>query len=473
MIFDPPYYQWLKTDVPDIVTDQEKAAFNKLTTDEERERFIESFWERRNPDPGNPENKFKQEYYRRIVFANERFSTTVPGWQTDRGRIYVQFGPPDRIESSPSGGTMPSCAEPGPTQTVTVHYPLERWFYRRIENMGSNPVLIFVDPTSTGDYRLTMDCGEKDALMHVPLHDRGEEFTAGTKNQLEALAAASCSPSTTKFPDLRAALTSNLAAPNPMPLLLRTYYFDATDETDIVYVALELANRDLQFQNRGDVMHAEVDIYGQVQSLGGRIVNRFERAFAADLRAKDQSRSAGGTSTFVESFPLRPGHYKLRVALKDAASGRLEILDTGIIPISFGDSLITSSPLILASAAEPQAGQEDSAITLGGDKFIPNPRQAFSRQEELRAYLQVYNLAVDPATHRASVYAQYEVLRDGKPIIGEAGDPAQLTQATLQVTLDKRIPLQSLPPGQYTLQIKITDRLRGRTITPSATFLVH
>ena len=102
---ESPYKRWLSEEVPYIITDEERAAFKKLSTDDEREQFIEQFWERRNPNPGSPENEFKEEYYRRIAYANEHYASGIPGWKTDRGRIYITWGPPDEIDSHPSGGT--------------------------------------------------------------------------------------------------------------------------------------------------------------------------------------------------------------------------------------------------------------------------------------------------------------------------------------------------------------------------------
>ena len=98
---ESPYKKWLNEEVPYIITNEERAAFKKLTTDDEREQFIETFWERRNPNPGSPENEFKEEYYRRIAYANEHYASGIPGWRTDRGRIYIMYGPADEIDDSP------------------------------------------------------------------------------------------------------------------------------------------------------------------------------------------------------------------------------------------------------------------------------------------------------------------------------------------------------------------------------------
>src|SRR6266404_446548 len=151
---ETPYKKWLNEDVVYIITD------------EEREQFIEQFWLRRDPTPDTVENEFKEEHYRRIAYANERYASGIPGWKSDRGRIYITFGPPAEIESHPSGGTYQRPIEQGGGSTTT--YPFEIWRYRYMEGIGSNIIIEFVDPSGTSEYHMTMDPGEKDALAKIP-----------------------------------------------------------------------------------------------------------------------------------------------------------------------------------------------------------------------------------------------------------------------------------------------------------------
>jgi GWxTD domain-containing protein len=160
-----PYQKWLNEDVVYIITDEERAAFHRLQADEERETFIEQFWLRRDPTPGTLENEFREEHYRRIAYANERFASRIPGWKTDRGRIYITYGPPDEIDDHSSGGTYQRPAEEGGGTTST--FPFQQWRYRYIEGIGSNVIIEFIDPTMTGEFRMTMDPAEKDALRYV------------------------------------------------------------------------------------------------------------------------------------------------------------------------------------------------------------------------------------------------------------------------------------------------------------------
>ena len=163
---ETPYKKWLNEDVVYIITDEEKTTFKRLNTDEEREQFIEQFWLRRDPTPDTEENEFKEEHYRRIAYTNDHYASGIPGWKTDRGRIYIMYGPPDEIESHPSGGTYERPMEEGGGETST--YPFEQWRYRYLEGIGTNIVIEFVDPSMSGEYHMTMDPSEKDALLYVP-----------------------------------------------------------------------------------------------------------------------------------------------------------------------------------------------------------------------------------------------------------------------------------------------------------------
>jgi GWxTD domain-containing protein len=165
-----PYRKWVLQDVVYIITDQERKAFNALTTNEERGKFVEQFWARRDPTPGTEQNEFKEEHYRRIGYVNQRFAASVPGWKTDRGRIYIQYGPPDEIESHATGGSYERPVAQGGGAIET--YPFEQWRYRYIEGVGQNVIMEFVDKNKTGDYRMTMDPGEKDALLAPRPADR-------------------------------------------------------------------------------------------------------------------------------------------------------------------------------------------------------------------------------------------------------------------------------------------------------------
>jgi GWxTD domain-containing protein len=160
------YKKWVDEDVRWIITDQEMQAFKSLSNDEERDQFIEQFWLRRNPNPDSPENEYREEHYARIAYANEHFAAGKPGWRTDRGHIYIAYGKADSIDSHPSGGSYDRPMDEGGGNTST--YPFEIWHYRYLEGIGDNIDIEFVDSCMCGDYHMTIDRSEKDALKNVP-----------------------------------------------------------------------------------------------------------------------------------------------------------------------------------------------------------------------------------------------------------------------------------------------------------------
>src|SRR3569832_702675 len=256
---ETPYRKWLNEDVAYIITDEERQAFKRLQTDDEKQQFIEQFWLRRDPTPDSAENEYKEEHYRRIAYANERYASGIPGWKTDRGRIYITFGPPDEIEGHPSGGTYERPPEEGGGTTST--FPFETWRYRYIEDIGNDIIIEFVDPTMSGEYRMTMDPSEKDALLYVPgagltmmeqlgLSDKTDRFnrTDGTHlgvpfggetlkmNQfirLEQFAKLQRPPAV-KFKDLEAAVNSRVSY-NILPMKVRVDFFPVTDASVLTY----------------------------------------------------------------------------------------------------------------------------------------------------------------------------------------------------------------------------------------------
>jgi GWxTD domain-containing protein len=488
-----PYKKWLEEEVPYIISPEERAAFNKLSTDEEREQFIESFWERRNPDPGSSENEFKEEYYRRIAYANEHYSSGVPGWKTDRGRIYIMYGPPDEIDPHPSGGTYDRPPEEGGGTTST--YPFEQWRYRYIENIGENVVLEFVDTSMTGEYHLAYDPGEKDALSHVPgigltqleamnmaskrdrftntdgttlgqpLGMREDEFT-----RLDRYYRIFKGPDV-KYNDLKALVTSRLSA-HLLPFDVREDFIRVTEESVLMPVTLQVANRDLEFVDNSGVMHATLDIFGQITSLGGRIVSRFQDSVALDVPKGEFQRFGNLTSAYQKSIPLRPGLYKLTVVVKDTQSGRAGSLEVGTrVPLYLDDQL-SSSSLILADVVQPLPSRQvgSGPFVIGGMKVRPSVTRIFTRNQNLGLYLQVYNLGIDPETHQPSVEVHYDIVKDGTTIVSKDQKTAQVKAASQQIILAETLPLKSLQPGKYTVAIRVKDNVRKQTVTPSETF---
>jgi len=496
---ETPYKKWIDEEVPYIITNDERAAWKKLTTDDEREQFIEAFWERRNPSPGSPENEFKEEYYRRIAYANEHYASGIPGWKSDRGRIYIMYGPPDELDDHDSGGTYLRPQEEGGGETST--YPFETWRYRYIDGIGTNIILEFVDPTMTGEFHLTMDPGEKDALLHVPnagltdmeamgMASKTDRFTrtdgmtigqamGGTPESMEEftrldLYSKIWQPPEVQFKDLKAVVTSKISS-QLLPFDIRTDFVRVTDETVLTPVTVQVAYRDLQFQNKDGVMHGVMDIYGELTSLSGRHITTFEKSLVLDVPEHEFQHFVGRKAVYQEAVPLRPGRYKLSLVLKDDQNGHMGTLELGLLVPQFGDDKLANSSLILADLIQPLPTSQvgTGMFVIGGTKVRPSVNQTFTRDQNLGIYMQVYNLGLDPKTHKPSLDVEYQLLKDGKPLLDQAEDPTKLKDASQQFTLEKQMPLSVLPPGKYTVQIKVTDNIRKQTISPSTTFEVQ
>jgi GWxTD domain-containing protein len=498
---ETPYRKWLNEDVSYIITDEERAAFKKLQTDEEREQFIEQFWLRRDPTPDSIENEFKEEHYRRIAYANERYASGIPGWKTDRGRIYITFGPPDEIESHPSGGTYQRPPEEGGGTTST--FPFEQWRYRYIEDIGNDIIIEFVDPTMSGEYRMTMDPSEKDALLYVPnagltlmeqmgLSSKADRFnrTDGTRlgvpfggetqrmnqfNRLEQFAKLQRPPAV-KFKDLEAAVNSRITF-NILPMKVRVDYFPITDASVLTYITLQFENKDLEFKLKDGVQKAHVNIYGRITTMTRRIaVSPFEDTVTIDAPTEYLQEYSKRRSIYQKTVPLPPGTFRLNVVAKDGG-GNMNNYEMALQVPRMDPEKIVHSTLILADVIEkvPARSIGTGMFVIGGTKVRPRVDEIFKREEKLGIYMKVYNLGSDEITHKPAGEVEYEIVKKGsnERIATLKEDLAQLPDASAnQVTLEKFLNLNGLAPGQYTVRLKITDKAKNQILTPSADFTV-
>src|ERR1700729_3289068 len=415
---DTPYKQWLNEDVIYIISPAERQSFLQLETNEEREQFIEQFWARRNPDPDSPENSFKEEHYRRIAYANEHFASGIPGWKTDRGRMYIMWGPPDEIEAHPTGGTYDRSMDEGGGSTTT--YPWETWRYRYMEGIGENVIWEFVDPSSSGEYHLTMDPGEKDALLHVPgaglslLEEMGmasktDRFTradgmttptalGGTPssmdefNRLEQYSKA-FKPPEVKYKDLEAIVTARIVR-DQMHFNWGTDYVKVTNDTVLVPITVQVPNNQLSFASKDGVYSATLNVFGRVSSLTGRVVQTFEDPVSRDFPESLYQQSLKLQSLYQKAIPLRPGLYRLDIVVKDVKSGNVGVVNTRLQVPRFEDDKLETSSLIVADGAKlehvPSNQIGTGQFVLGSTKVVPRLDADFAATEKLGIYMQVY-----------------------------------------------------------------------------------
>jgi len=342
-----PWKKWMNEDVTYIITDEERQAFKRLNTDEERQQFVEQFWLRRDPTPDTEENEYKEEHYRRIEYANDHYASGIPGWKTDRGMIYIKYGPADEVESHPSGGSYQRPYEEGGGETST--YPFEDWRYRYIEGVGTNVIIEFVDTTMTGEYKITLDPGEKDALLYVPgagltlseqmgMSDKSQRFSRtdgthlGTGNQplpesmneftrLEQYANLMKAPAI-KFKDLDAIVNSNIRY-NTLPMQVRTDFIRITDATVYANITIQFKNNDLNYATKDQISKANVNLYGRITTLTRRSVNWFEETVSSQIPAEMLQQAMSGSQIYSKRIPLAPGTYRLNIVAKDTVGNTM------------------------------------------------------------------------------------------------------------------------------------------------------
>jgi GWxTD domain-containing protein len=503
------YKRWLEEDVVWIITDEERAAFKQLSNDEERDNFIEAFWQRRDPTPDTEENEYKEEHYQRIAYANEHFAAGVAGWRTDRGRIYIVYGKPDEIDSHPSGGSYERPMEEGGGQTST--FPFEDWRYRYIEGIGQEVMIEFVDTCMCGEFHMTIDRSEKDALLYTPnagltlyesmgMANKASRFSnsglerlgngpdssmqqAKQFDRLEQYSKLMAAPPV-KFTDLTEEVNSKVIL-NPMPFDVRSDFVKVTSDTVLVPVTIQMRNRDITFVNKDGVQKGTVNIFGRLSTLTGKIVQTFEDTVQVMVPAELLPATAENASVYWKALPLRPGHYKLYVAVKDVNGDRKGTWSRSIVVPEFSDDKLATSSLMVADVMEsvPTKDIGTGSFVIGTTKVRPRVAAAdgkpalFKRgkDQKLNFWMQVYNLGVDEKTHKPSATFEYNItnLATNKQVVQKVESTDTMGNLGDQVTLQKSITAANLQPGTYRIQIKVNDNISKQTIDPSAVFAVE
>jgi GWxTD domain-containing protein len=503
------YKKWVDEDVHWIITDQELKAFKSLSNDEERDAFIEQFWQRRNPSPDSPENEFREEHYRRIAYANEHFAAGKPGWKSDRGHIYIAFGKPDSTDSHPSGGMYDRPIDEGGGQTST--FPFEIWHYRYLEGVGDNVDVEFVDTCMCGDYHMTIDRSEKDALQHVPgagatlyeqmgMSKQADRFRGGLENlgngpnaamsqskqfdRLELYAKLQAPPPV-KFKDLESFLSNHKLLTGPVfPFDVRTDFVKVTDDTVLVPVTLQIKNRDITFNTKDGVSKGEVNILGRVSTITDKVVQTFEETVEVEEPAELLPKTLDHSELYWKALPLRPGRYRVDVAIKDVNNAdHVGVWAQGITVPKYDEEKLSASSLILADKMERVPSKEiGTGNFIIGNTYL-RPRVTanaatpvtFRRDQKLNFWMQVYNLGIDEKSKQNSAKITYQIIdtASNKMLLDASEDSKTLSANSDQVTVEKSLPLASLQPGKYLVKIQVNDNVSKQEIAESAPFTVE
>jgi GWxTD domain-containing protein len=502
------YKTWVDQDVRWIITDQELQAFKSLSNDEERDQFIEAFWQRRNPNPDSPENEYREEHYQRIAYANEHFAAGKPGWRTDRGHIYIAYGKPDSIDSHPSGGNYERPIEEGGGSTST--FPFEVWHYRYLQGVGDNIDIEFVDTCMCGDYHMTIDRSEKDALKHTPgagqtLYEQSgqakqaDRFSGGLEQlgtgpmtaqnqskQFDRLDrfARLMAPPEIKFKDMEAFMaTSKILTGPPFVFDVRTDYVKVTNDTVLVPLTLQIRNKDITFNIKDGVATGTVNILGRVSNLNHKAIQTFEDPVSIQVPSELLSRTQNNVSVYWKSLPMRPGLYKIDIVVKDVNNpDHVGVWRRSVNVPKYDDDRLSASSLILADQMERVPSKDIGAgnFVIGNTRIRPRVPAGiaapvtFHRAQNLNFWMQVYNLGIDEKSKQNGATIDYQVMdmATNKPVLESQEMTAKLSPNADQVTLEKSMPLASLQPGKYQVTIKVNDGITKQQIAQSAPFVV-
>ncbi len=506
-----PYKKWVDEDVRWIITDQELKAFKSLSNDEEREAFIEQFWQRRNANPESPENEFREEHYRRIAYANEHFAAGKPGWRTDRGHMYIAYGKADSIDSHPSGGSYDRPMEEGGGNTST--FPFEVWHYRYLEGIGENIDIEFVDTCMCGDYHMTLDRSEKDALQHVPgagatMYEQtgqakqADRFHGGLESlgngpmsstqqskqfdRLEQFAKLQAPP-VVKFKDLQleSFLSNHKLLSGPFfPFDVRTDYVKVTDDTVLVPLTLQIKNRNITFQAKDGVSRGDVHIIGRVSTITDKIVQSFEETVEVEVPTDLMAKTLDNSQLYWKALPLRPGRYRVDIAIKDVNNpDHIGTWAQGITVPKYDDDRLSASSLILAKKMEKVASKEIGTgnFIIGNTKLLPTVQStpaspaSFHQDQSLNFWMQVYNLGIDNASKKNAAVIHYQIIdmATNKSIFTKDEDSKLLGASSDQITLSKSVPLATVPPGKYQVKVSINDTVSKQEIAETVPFNVE
>jgi GWxTD domain-containing protein len=488
------YKKWINNDVAYIITKDEKKAFYALQTDEERENFIENFWRRRDPNPDTEENEYREEYYERIAYANEHYTSGIPGWKTDRGRTYIAWGKPDSVESHPSGGSYDRPSYEGGGSTTT--YPFEVWFYRHLDNVGDGLEIEFVDPTGTGEYRLARNADEKDALRTVPgaglttaeqlgLSDKGDRisgvnsgnnYTRAQDQPFEKLRILTelQRPPQVKFSDLQIALgDSPVIDNNPLDFDLRVDFFRQSDDRVIATFTVQTNNKELTFKDSGGIQTANMNVFGRITAVSGKRSGIFEDSVTADATAEELSEARDRKSIYQKAIALTPGTYKVDVIVRDVVSGNKGIINQGFTVPKYEENKLDTSTLILASKLR-ETNERDigGMFVIGNAKVVPNLSGVYKKGQEIGLYMQVYNSGVDQTTLRPAVDVEYILTKDGKEVLRQPENWEGLSDSGQRLTLARLLQTDQMGLGNYEIKVKIKDRVSGQYKEGTAKFTV-
>jgi GWxTD domain-containing protein len=492
------YRKWLDEEVGYIITRHERDVFLKLQTDRERDIFVEAFWKHRDPTPETPRNEYEEEHYRRLNYANSTYgrSSPLPGWKTDRGRIYILLGPPRNIEQYTN---------------VNGVYPAEIWFYLGDTEMGlpTGFNIIFFKRNGTGDYVLYSPSADGPrALIADPLaaYENLSTRRPLTEDQAAYMALQNLEPNLARQ---TLSLIPNEAAPSGIGSLaserllatvfslpqkkVQDDYADAIlkykDFVEVEYTA-NYVSSEVQVQVIRDaagesLVHYTVEparitaeeangryeirfrLTGRVSDAAGKTVYQFDKDFPFSLTAAELEDVKSKSLSVQDVFPLVPGRYNFDILIKNVLSKEF----TGAaraIEVPGPGGAVRMSPLLLAYRIEKKGATPGERVPfkVGDDQLLCQTRKTFAAGDPLVLFCQIYGLT---DTLRSKGAIRLDFLKEDRPFLSR---PAKMVGTGPDATVLEVQALKDFPPGYYQARVILVDDQGGEVVAVKENFEV-
>lgn len=483
------YRKWLEEDAAYLIGPKEKAVFLSLTTDRQRELFIQAFWKQRNSDPGSEKNTFREEHYRRMAYANQHFGrgSTLPGWKTDRGRIYIILGPPRQDFTY--------------DQSLEV-VPVQVWFYQGFAGFGlpDSFSCVFYKPAPAGEYELYSPVGDGPAkLLRNQTFDAADYRAAYSRLEKAEPDVARVSLSLVEgegqgmqSPSLASQALLNGITQLPFKAVDQEYavkFLKYKDIVEVEYSANYLGNRStvavipdpsglafvhyavefsrLSVEAGKESFSTTLEANGKVSDKQGRVIFQFERKTPVNLTRKQVDSLRLRPFSLQGLFPLTEGSYDLSLIIKNVASKEFTTVEEAVV-IPASSRALAVSPLLIGYGVRDEAvapSRELRAFLLPGLQLYVSPLLQFMPSENLQAALEL----LGPAEERAKAKAvRFDILDMQSKVL--ATRTVALEDGRNTPVAHETFDLRSLTPADYRLSAAVLDGAGRMLVSRSADF---
>ena len=487
----PKYRKWIEEEVVYIITPKEKDVFLQLNTDRERDLFIKAFWRIRNPNPFSETNEFKEEHYKRIEYANRQFGRTssLPGWKTDRGRIYITLGPPTSKQFY---------------ENLSSIYPVIAWYYQGMSKYGLTDVfnIVFYKRMGTGDYILyspNID-GPTSLVAHYSLGQETMTFESAYKELYEAdttladVAISLVPGETFALGEFSLASDRLLMDINSLPeKIVKDEYSEKflrfKDIVEVEYTANYIGNQSLVHVSQDEAgiffvnYIVELDRFsvnqfddkfvtrlkanGKVDDSEGRTILQFERSIPIQLNQNQFKQIQSQKAGIQDLFPLIEGDFHFTLLVKNEASKEFTSVERDItIPSS---SEVQMSTLVLAyNRKQGTPPNRKSAFRIGKEQLFPVMDLNFSQSDTLTLFCQIFG----GRDIKNKSIVKIEIFKDETEVQAVQIEKIKNLEDYRFNTVLEDFTLSDLAPGYYKIRVSVQDDTGQILLSREKPFLI-